>query len=184
MTEELERLINEAKNHVKIASNGELTLSLRREIWIKISEINQDEIVTRKQLAELDILCVKKVISVWYQVFPEDHTPNNILEVVGSVLRNEIDETEVLNIRDRYYVDIVEDRDYQPEEYPAMFAGHAAVNTILTALTNLDVDSDIQDDEELDPESFEPSYLAASAYSSGLLGEGETKKDERFGFGI
>ncbi|RMR13235.1 putative immunity protein Imm5 [Pseudomonas syringae pv. primulae] len=71
-------------------------------------------------------------------------------------------------VRDNFYVSVLENESYEPNEYPAMFVGHAAANSIVTAVSDVQFDADDQRDQDLDPEAFEPDYLVASAFAGGL----------------
>jgi hypothetical protein len=81
---------------------------------------------------------------------------------------------EGLRARDAFYVDVVDDQGYEPDEYPAMFLGHAAANTVVTAAATFTFDeSDLRADLNLDAEAFEPSFLVASAFAGGLTEDGD-----------
>ncbi|MNL61413.1 hypothetical protein D3C87_1853300 [compost metagenome] len=76
---------------------------------------------------------------------------------------------------------VVEDQDYELDEYPAMFVGHAAANTVITAASKYDFDpADGRNDRDLDPAAFEPSYLVASAFAGGLAEDGDAELRRKF----
>lgn len=132
----------------------------------------------------LDTLCVQRVMPVWSRCFPGDDGPEQMLAIAARLLVREIDPGFAQELRDGFYVDVVEDREYPPDNFPAMFVAHAAANTVITALVE-NVEGaipDVDDDESLDPESYLPSYLCASAYAGGLDGSLQASVERRRGF--
>jgi hypothetical protein len=94
-----------------------------------------------------------------------------MLQLAEEVVAGETDPDAAIVERDRFYVDVVETRQYG--DYPsARFVGLAAANTIVEALVedNGDAIPEAEDDEDLDPEAYDTSYLCASAAARGLDG--------------
>jgi hypothetical protein len=179
---ELQSLLKKASTEVKSSSIGELTLPMRRTIWSKIAKLSHDDLLTHRILTALDIECVRQTMPIWSKVFPDDDGPDRMLELAQNILDGKVDLAEAKRLSESFFIDVVENRSYQPKEYPAMFVGHAASNTVYTAFVELESDQEYftKQDEDLDPESYEPSYLTASAYSGGLLGKGDTEKRRTF----
>ncbi len=182
LSQELASLVEKSVKEVKSSSTGDLSLPTRRMIWSKICELSKNNHTAHRILTALDTLCVKHTISKWHKVFPNDNGPDRMLEIAQQVLDGKIDIRNAMRLRDEFYADVVEKRKYKPHEYPAMFVGHAAASTVLTAIVELDESPGFftKQDEDLDPESYEPSYLTASAYSEGFLGKGDTGKRREF----
>lgn len=110
-----------------------------------------------------------------------DYKLKEIFDVANKVATGVIAQDDGLALRDEFYVDVVESQSYEPHEYPAMFIGHAAANTIVTATDDLFFDpSDDTDDYKLDPEAFEPSYLVASVFAGGLDRNGDPERRRSF----
>ncbi len=61
-----------------------------------------------------------------------------------------------------------------------MFVRHAAANSIVTAVSDVQFDADDQRDQDLDPEAFEPDYLVASAFAGGLSDDGDPELRRAF----
>lgn len=86
-----------------------------------------------------------------------------------------------LKVQDAFYVDVVEDQEYEPSEYPTMFLGHAAANTVVTGAGTFTFDPrDLREDRDVDPEAYEPSFLVACAFAGGLPEEGDASRRLQF----
>jgi hypothetical protein len=180
MNKKSEDLVDELFSEIECSPTGELSLPLRRFLWKVVTE-GQSAIDKKITLTKLDSACVRYGASIWSRKFGNAEELEKILEVADKVARGEISEEEGLAIRDDFYVEVVEDREYEPEEYPAMFVGHAAANTIVTAADEFNFTSDDQEnDYELDPDAFEPSYLVASAFAKGLAEDGDPGSRRQF----
>jgi hypothetical protein len=180
VSKELQNLID--KMIIQVKTNSELPPFMRRQIWDKLNGNSSDKQLVRKQLTELDCICVRHVLNIWFKVFPGDNFLEHILEIVHQIVAGQIDEEEAQNLYDQFYVEIVGNRKYPPENVLPMFVGHGAVNTILTAITDCRDNSVMyaQEDEDLDPESYKPSYLTAAAYTGGLGKEGNIERHREF----
>lgn len=178
---ELSKLIEEAEELVRSAPDGNLPLPMRKRIWAKIAKLSGTK-SGRKRLTELDRLAVTRVLNIWSQVFPTDEGARQMLQLAQQVVDGRIDEDTAERSYGSFYVDVVDNRKYKPDQYPAMFVGHAAANTVMTALSEVDLshEKEGEQDEDRDPESYEPSYLAAAAYSGGLRGQGNPAKRREF----
>jgi len=180
MNEKSEALIKKALEQLQNSPTGEISLKSRRLLW---ESITQDSTVDEKKLklTKLDSLCVIYGAPIWLKKFNSDNELKQILDVANKVATGVITQDDGLAIRDEFYVDVVENQSYEPYEYPAMFIGHAAANTIVTATDNLFFDpTDDTDDYDLDPEAFEPSYLVASAFAGGLDRNGDPEQRRSF----
>lgn len=180
MNEKSEILVEKLLEEVKKSSSGELGLPLRRLLW---STITTDKSDAEKKviLTALDVLCVKRAGTIWSQKFGSEDGLASILSVATGVATKTIPQDKALSIRDEFYVFVVEDQEYDEDEYPAMFVGHAAANSIATAIDDFSFDpSDLRNDRDLDPEAFEPSYLVASAFAGGLGDDGDAERRRQF----
>jgi hypothetical protein len=165
---------------VRNSPAGELTLPLRKLLWNTIT-VEEPEQEKRLILTKLDSICVNHGVAIWAHKFGSSQDLIAILTVALDAADGKLSEVKALSIRDDFYVEVVENQDYEPEEYPAMFVGHAAANTIATATSDFVFDpSDDRDDRDLDPEAFEPSYLMATAFAGGLGDSGDSELRRRF----
>ncbi|MFA1029063.1 MULTISPECIES: Imm5 family immunity protein [Pseudomonas syringae group] len=159
---------------------GEVILPLRKLLWNAITEY---ETAAKKKiiLTALEVMCVRQGVNFWIKKFGDNEPLNYILNIALEAAEGQFDEAKALGLRDEFYVSIVEDQEYEAEEYPAMFVGHAAANTIATAVDDFKFDPyDHRMDRDLNPESFETSYLVASAFAGGLSEDGDPKLRRAF----
>jgi hypothetical protein len=165
---------------VKNSPSGELILPLRKLLWNTITVDEPDE-VKRLILTKLDYICVNHGAAIWSHKFGSSQNLITVLTVALDTVEGKLSEVKALSIRDDFYVEVVENQEYEPDEYPAMFVGHAAANTIATATADFVFDpSDDRDDRDLDPDAFEPSFLMASAFAGGLDDSGDSELRRRF----
>lgn len=168
MEKELEALITELLTETESSPKGELARPLRTRLWAMITE-NRNPNDQKLILIKLHIACVRHGIGFWIKKFGDAHRIEQILAVALQAASCASDQADAIAVRDDFYVSVVENEEYEAEEYPAMFVGHAAANTIVAALADVQFDADDeQHDQDLDPEAFEPDYLVASAFAGGM----------------
>lgn len=180
MNKKTEVLIPKLREELSFSPSGDLILPLRKLLWNTIIE---DEAVSSRRLTltKLDAACVRHALFIWADKFGGVHDVSEILSIAIDTANGALPEAEALSERDDFYVEVVEDRDYEPHEYPVMFVGHAAANTIVTATADFIFDfSDLRRDRDLDPEAYEPSYLIASAFAGGLDEKGNPNLRREF----
>lgn len=160
--------------------SGDLPLASRKRLWNFLTEDKPDPI-KGLMLTRLDVVCVKQASFIWSKKFGDFQGISTMLSVALNAANGTIARATALSKRDEFYVEVVEDQDYEEGEYPAMFVGHAAANTIATATADFTYDpSDLRCDRDLDPEAFEPSYLIASAFAGGLDEKGDSDLRREF----
>ncbi|WP_062387673.1 Imm5 family immunity protein [Pseudomonas abietaniphila] len=180
MSEKSETLVKKLLEEVKASSSGELRLPLRRLLWATITADKSDA-EKKVMLTALDVICVGRAGTFWSKKFGSEDRLASILSVATGVAAKIIPQDQALSIRDEFYLFVVEDQEYDEDEYPAMFVGHAAANTIATAVNDFLFDpADLRNDRDLDPEAFEPSYLVASTFAGGLGADGDTERRRQF----
>ena len=180
MNKKTEVLIRKLLDEVRLSSSGNLILPLRKLLWNTITE---DEVGSIKTLilTKLDFLCVQHASFIWSRKFRDLQGITTMLSIAFNAASGTISKAAALSQRDEFYVEVVEDQDYEAEDYPTMFVGHAAANTIATATADFTYDpSDLRGDRDLDPEAFEPSYLIASAFAGGLDENGNSDLRREF----
>ncbi|MGZ9708606.1 Imm5 family immunity protein [Pseudomonas sp. GNP013] len=180
MNEKSLALIKALLSEVTAAASGELLLPLRKLLWETITE-DQSEEERRLTLTKLDVICVEYGSSFWVKKFGDVEELSSILSMALALANGVIPEEKAMSVRDEFYVAVVEDQSYSFNEYPAMFVGHAAANTVITAASEYDFDpADRRSDRDLDPAAFEPSYLVASAFAGGLAENGDPESRRKF----
>jgi hypothetical protein len=180
MNKKTEILLHRLLADLNSSISGDLILPLRRLLWKTMTEsyMNAEKKII---LTELDALCVRHDLSIWTRKFGSPDDILEILTVATKVASGLMDGVQGLKVRDEYYVEVVENQEYKVDEYPAMFIGHAAANTIVTAVDTFAFDeTDLRHDRDLDPEAFEPSFLAAAANAGGLDDSGNTEQRRKF----
>lgn len=168
MKKEHEALIAKLLTEIENSPKGGLARPLRTRLWAMITE-NRNPNDQKLVLTKLNIACVQHGMGFWTEKFGDAQRIEEVLTVALQAASGAFDEADAIAVRDDFYVSVVENEEYEPGEYPAMFVGHAAANTIVTAVTDVqfDTDHDLRD-QDLDPEAFEPDYLVASAFAGGL----------------
>lgn len=175
MNKKTKVLISKLLNEVRRSPSGDLVLPLRKLLWKTITE-EESGLMQKLILTSLDVACVNHASFMWSQKFKESQDIATMLSIALDAANGKIPEVTALNKRDEFYVETVENQDYQVDEYPIMFVGHAAANTIVTATADFIYDpSDLRNDRDLDPNAFEPSYLIASAFAGGLEENGNSE---------
>lgn len=180
MDHESELLITTLLEQLNNSPSGCLPLPSRKLLWHSLTA-RQSGHDRRLTLATLDATCVRRGLSIWCQKFADPQAIDAILDLAQSAAMGEVSHAQALAARDDFYVAVVENEDYETGEYPAMFVGHAAANTIVTAISEVVFDAkDECDDHEIDPEAFFPDYLIASAVAGGLDAVGDSQLRRAF----
>jgi Immunity protein Imm5 len=147
-----------------------LTLPTRRRLWQELGsgvEVNSETLGLRR-LAKLDVLCAKKALPRWHEVFPRDLLPERLIALANDVLEKRVAISEAKADVNNEWVSVVDERPYDETTAKAMFAGCAAISAVYSAfLTPFDPVNDLLDDD-LDPDSLEASYFAACAVAGGM----------------
>lgn len=168
MKKEHEALIAKLLTEIESSPKGELARSLRTRLWAMITE-NRNPNDQKLILTKLNIACVQHGMGFWTDKFGDAQRIEHVLTAALQAASGAFDHADTIVVRDDFYVSVVENEEYEPDEHPAMFVGHAAANTIVTAVADVQFDAgDDQRDQDLDPEAFEPDYLVASAFAGGL----------------
>lgn len=149
---------------------GALSLGHRTVIWRDLAAL-ADPRTGYERRVRLNDACVRHVLERWEERFPGDPGVVEILDIAARRVAGTIDDEEAGDRRDRFYVEVVENRQY-PGDASAMFVGLAAANTVMEARIedNEDAIPEAEDDEQLDPEAYDTSYMCASAAARGLNG--------------
>ncbi|AZG89073.1 immunity protein Imm5 [Pseudomonas syringae pv. pisi str. PP1] len=179
MKKEHETLITKLLTEIENSPKGELERILRIRLWKMITE-NKNLNDQKQILTKLNIFCVQHGVGFWTKKFGDAQSIEHVLTVAFQAASGAVDEADAMAVRDDFYVSVVENESYEPDEYPAMFVGHAATNAIVTAVSDLQFDTDDQRDQDLDPEAFEPDYLVASAFAGGLSDDGDPELRRAF----
>ncbi|KPW97580.1 MULTISPECIES: Imm5 family immunity protein [Pseudomonas syringae group] len=178
MKKEHETLIIKLLTEIQSSPKGELERPLRTRLWAMITE-NKNTNEQKQILTKLNIVCVQHGIGFWTKKFGNDRRIEPVLTVALQAASGAFNEADAMAVRDGFYVSLVENECYEPDEWPAMFVAHAAANSIVTAVSDVQFGAD-QRDQDLVPEAFEPDYLVASAFAGGLSDDGNPELRRAF----
>jgi Immunity protein Imm5 len=163
-----------------------LALPTRRTLWLALgSDADVDnQALSLRRLAKLDIICAEKVLARWHEVFPDDALPVRLIKLAADVLAKRVAISEAKADVNSVWVNIVDERNYDEKTAKAMFAGCAAISAVYSAfLTPFDtIDATLDDD--LDPDALEASYFAACSAAGGMNGQSFADISERHKFWV
>lgn len=159
-----------ARNDLAGNAEGALSLGHRTTIWRDLVAL-ADPRTGYERRVRLNDACVRHVLDHWEERFPGDPGVTEMLDIAARRVAGTIEDEAAGDARDRFYVEVVETRKY-PGDPSAMFVGLAAANTVIEARIedNEDAIPEAEDDEQLDPEAYDTSYMCASAAARGLNG--------------
>lgn len=187
LPKELQDILDEAKKSVIEHPKGELILPIRKKIWKALGEM---KLITEETAAatiglkrrlELARLCVEKVIDSWKEMMGNNKRPLKMIEIAEQHINGNIDSETIF----KYYNDfvkLVNDISLSVKYQGAASAGYAAIYMVDIALGDeaLLINSyDDMLDEELDPNIWDSSYEACSAYSGGSPSDEYSNKEKR-----
>lgn len=183
----LEDVLLASKHEVSHSVDGRLSLLTRKKVLVALGTSGGSPDLEQtgfRRRVLLDALCVRHVMHVWSEHFPGHDGPEVMLSTAFSVANEAMSLDRAQRLRDSFYVDAIDGRDYSVDQAPAMFVAHAAANTVVTAMVRNIEDSlpEESDDEDLDPESYLPSHLCASACAGGLNGDHAARVEDRRSF--
>jgi len=164
------RLLAEARRALADDPEGALALRYRKALWRGLAGLSGARTGYERRV-RLNQACVRQVLDRWDGHFPGDQGVEAMLDVATRRVAGMIADEAAGDARDRFYVEVVENRRY-PGDASAMFVGLAAANTVMEARIedNADAIPEAEDDEQLDPEAYDTSYMCASAAARGLNG--------------
>lgn len=156
-----------ARSEVAAHPTGILSLRSRKNVWTALAAGLAEHAALAARV-RLDALCVRRVLPIWAARF-DAREIEAILALAEGVVTGDVDAADAERKRDAFYTGVVDNRSYGSDPAP-MFVGHAAANTVIEALIPVQADAIPQadDDEDIDPESYHPSYMAACAAAGGM----------------
>ena len=162
--------INQAEIDLSASPEGILSLESRIVIWIAMNDFADAE-ASYLNRTHLKVLCVNKVKSIWTQMFPADSSIDRMLQLTHALMGKNVDPGAAENDASRFLQNAIAKFDSNATTNPALMVADAAAAMVVSACyRNPDydtADNDI-DDDELAPDSFETSYMCASAAAGGM----------------
>ena len=150
---------------------GILSLPARTRIWRAMLD-PQDAERSYRCRTELKMACLRRVLPLWERAFPGDDRVQEMLNLTQGLIDASQDPDDAEMTSDEFLADVYDEiEDFDAVTQPAAFVANGAVNLVGSALDrslDFDVVGDIQDDDELLPDSLETSYCCASAAAGAL----------------
>ena len=164
------RAINQAKIDLNASPEGILSLENRTIIWIAMNDPADSE-VSYFNRTQLKVLCVNQVKSIWTRMFPADSGIDRMLQLTYALMGKSVDPGAAENDASRFLQNVIAKIGSNATTDPALMVADAATAMVVSACyRNPDydtADNDV-DDDELAPDSFETSYMCASAAAGGM----------------
>ena len=164
------RAINQAKIDLIASPEGILSLENRTIIWIAMNDPADSE-ASYFNRTRLKVLCVNQVKSIWTRMFPADSGIDRMLQLTYALMGKSVDPGAAENDASRFLQNVIAKIGSNATTDPALMVADAATAMVVSACyRNPDydtADNDI-DDDELAPDSFETSYMCASAAAGGM----------------
>ena len=184
----VDREIRAARAELADAGNvkGILSLPTRVRIWRAMLDPADDE-TSYQHRVRLKIACVRHVLPVWYQGFPDDQRVEEAIAFTQDLMDGRV--TDIRQAR-RFAEDLLDSvmndlsssaTEVEPgvlkpdatKEASSFVADAASMMTISACYRDPDMDlweefDDMVDDDELLPDSLESSYSCASAAAGAL----------------
>ena len=182
------REVRAARAELADAGNtkGILSLPTRKRIWRTMLDPDDDETSYQHRI-RLKIACVRHVLPVWYQGFPDDQRVEEMIALTQDLMDRRITDTDqAQEYAESLLVGVIDDvnasaTEVEPDvlkpevtkEIASFVADAASMMTISACHRDPDMDlwedfDDIVDDDEMLPDTLETSYSCASAAASAL----------------
>ena len=150
-------------------SKGILSIGARMRLWEAMIDVNQPEASYRCR-TYLDMLCVRKVQYIWEQTFRGRSDINEMLSLAVSLTENRVDADDADRSAYRFFQSLGNDAT-NPENDKAIFVANAAQHMVISACHRdpyYVIDEELEDDDELLPDSLDCSYACACAVAGGM----------------
>lgn len=166
---ELSEALTRAHRALEADPHGILSVGHRNEIKRALVP-DGDEHVGLLRRVMLNDLCVRRVLPLWYAAYPDDRRPERMLELARQLSRGQIESRAALSEEGRFWVDAVDNWEYDPETEDAVGVALASCNSVVqAAVTSIDeaAPAGDEDDEAHDPYTEDPAYSCASSAAGG-----------------
>ena len=160
------------KAHIDLSNNSKGILSLedRNLIWITMDDPDDSE-ASYLNRTHLKVLCVNHVKPIWMRVFPTNPGVDRMLQLTHSLMEKSVNPEAAEDEAFYFLQDLIADVESNEFTDPAMMVADAASRMAISAcFRNPDYDTSLDGltDDELAPDSFETSYMCASAAAGGM----------------
>jgi len=158
--------------HIDLSNNSKGILSLedRNRIWITMDGPDESE-ASYLNRTHLKVLCVNQMKPIWTHVFPTNPGVDRMLQLTHSLMEKSVNPEAAEDEAFYFLQDLIADVESNEFTDPAMMVADAASRMAISAcFRNPDYDTSLDGltDDELAPDSFETSYMCASAAAGGM----------------
>ena len=150
-------------------SKGILSIGARMRLWGAMIDAHQPEASYRRR-TYLDMLCVRKVQYIWEQTFRGRSGIDEMLSLAGSLVEYRVDADVAERSAFRFFQSLGNEAP-NPENDKAIFVANAAQHMVVSACHRdpyYVIDEELEDDDELLPDSLDCSYACACAVAGGM----------------
>ena len=158
-----------AATEVGVDSKGILSIGARMRLWEAMIDANQPEASYRRR-TYLDMLCIRKVQYIWEQTFRGRPDIDEMLSLAASLTENRVDADDSERSAYRFFQSLGNDAT-NLENDKAIFVANAAQHMVISACHRdpcYVIDEELEDDDELLPDSLDCSYACACAVAGGM----------------
>ena len=167
-------------------AKGILSLPTRKRIWRAMLDPDDDEVSYQHRI-RLKMACVRHVLPVWYQGFPDDQRVEDMIALTQDLMDRRITDTDqAQEYTESLLVGVIDNVNASATEVEpgllkpdatkeaSSFVADAASHAVFSACyRDPDMDlweefDDMVDDDELLPDCLEASYSCASAAAGAL----------------
>ena len=181
---DLDVAVREAASALERSPSGSLALNHRRRIWDAFGDSSAPlRSPAHLGRAVLDLLAAERVKPVWERTYPSYPIVDQVLDAARRTIAEGPSATSGEDLADRADREIL-DRMNTDGEYGAGYAGHSACAALMTALRTKSYEhvAPELDDDDLDPEDWDASYLASLAEAGGSADDPHADIERRRGF--
>ena len=165
----LQKEIQRAHTELTKNNKGILSIGARMRLWEAMIDANQPEASYRCR-TYLDMLCVRKVQYIWEQTFRGRPNINEMLSLAVSLTENQVNADDAERSAYRFFQSLGNDAT-NPENDKAIFVANAAQHMVISACHRdpyYVIDEELEDDDELLPDSLDCSYACACAVAGAM----------------
>ena len=164
----LQKEIQRAHTELTKNNKGILSIGARMRLWEAMIDANQPEASYRCR-TYLDMLCVRKVQYIGNRHLGSPDI-NEMLSLAASLTENRVDADDAERSAYRFFQSLGNDAT-NPENDKAIFVANAAQHMVISACHRdpyYVIDEELEDDDELLPDSLDCSYACACAVAGAM----------------
>jgi hypothetical protein len=167
VTPALSSALEAAKGALASSADGAIERAFRERIWTALDHRGR---------SLLAIACAVRGLAQWFATFPNDETPDRLIDLARAVLAGEGDRALAIRERDKAWTHV---DDLDPN-LDATVIGYAAAQALGTVLFD-DETTGAARDSDVSPEAHDAGYLVSLAEAGGPVWQpSERERRRRF----